>query len=189
MLIINQALCVPGLHDPLLCTNQLRLNDIRVNDEPKHMVLNPTEYHHAVAIKTPDGNEHADELLIPLRLSGVFSYFEAQKPSKEEWEKAHEDWCISLTYDSPEWEPTNLGLEKAESAMIGDDGLIVQERDADYWSQERISRVIESLLKDRVFQHVFEPSATELAGALQSHVNIAAKGSRSVRSVKTGKKK
>ena len=66
MLIINQALLVPGLSHPLLCTNQLRMNDIRVNDEPKHMVLNPTEYHHAIAIKTPDGNEQTKELLIPL---------------------------------------------------------------------------------------------------------------------------
>jgi len=39
MLIINQALLVPGLLHPLLCNNQLRMNDIRVNDEPKHLVL------------------------------------------------------------------------------------------------------------------------------------------------------
>ena len=57
MLVINQALLVPGLHHPLLCTNQLRTNDIRVNDEPKHLVLNPTEYHHAIAINQNPGRQ------------------------------------------------------------------------------------------------------------------------------------
>jgi hypothetical protein len=164
------------------------MNDIRVNDEPKHMVLNPTEYHHAIAIKTPEGNEAFDELLIPLSMSGVFSYFEAIKPTEDEWDKAHEDWCLHLTYDSPEWEPTKLELERAESAMVGEDGKVVAERDADYWSQERIGRVIASLSKDRVF----EPPAEVLATALQSHVHVSAlsmKAKRSVKSVKTGKKR
>jgi len=74
MLAINQALLVPGLRHPLLCSNQLRLDDVQVNDEPKHMVLNPTEYHHAIVIKTPDGNEQVEQKVIPLFMSGVFSY-------------------------------------------------------------------------------------------------------------------
>ena len=188
MLIINQALLVPGLRHPLLCSNQLRLNDIRVNDEPKHMVPTPTEYHHAITIKTPDGNERYDELVIPLYMSGVFSYFEGTKPTVEEWESAHDDWCLHLTYASPEWEPAKLGLEEIESAMLDENGYVVTDRDAGYWNQQRISRVIASLSKDRVF----EPPATGLAGALESHVQVAAfesEASRSVRSVKTGKKK
>ena len=148
------------------------------------MVPTPTEYHHAIAIKTPEGNEQQEELLIPLLMSGVFSYFEASKPTLEQWESAHEDSCIHLTYDAPEWEPTKLGLDDAESAMIGDDGKVATERDADYWNQERISRVIASLSKERVL----EPPATELAGALQSHVHVKSIKSRAVKSVKTGKK-
>ena len=151
MLIINQALLVPGLRHPLLCSNQLRLNDIRVNDEPKHMVPTPTEYHHAITIKTPDGNERYDELVIPLYMSGVFSYFEGTKPTVEEWESAHDDWCLHLTYASPEWEPAKLGLEEIESAMLDENGYVVTDRDAGYCNQQRISRVIASLSKDRVF--------------------------------------
>ena len=183
MLIINQALLVPGLRHPLLCCNQLRMNDIRVNDEPKHMVSNPTEYHHAIAVKTPEGNEKHEELLIPLSLSGVFSYFEASKPTESDWESFPESGCIELTYDSPVWEPAQLGLDSAESAMVGEDGKVVAERDADYWNQERISRVIASLSKERFL----DPPATELADALQSHVHISSK--RSVMSVNTGKKR
>ena len=57
----------------------------------------------------------------------------------EEWEGTSDDWCLQLTYDSPEWEPSKLELDKAESAMVNDDGTVVTERDAGYWSQERIS--------------------------------------------------
>ena len=188
MLVINQALLVPGLRHPLLCSNQLRANDIRVNDEPKHLVLNPTDYHHAIAIKTPEGNEAKEELLIPLSMSGVFSYFEASKPTVEEWENAQEDYCLHLTYDSPEWEPTSMGFDKAEAAMVGADGFIVTDRDADYWSQDRISRVIAALSSERVW----EPPVTGLAGALRSQVHVTAlqkATKKSVKSVKTGKKK
>ena len=81
MLVINQAILVPGLQHPLLCSNQIQMNDIQVNDEPKHMVLNPTVYHHAITVKPPDGNEQVEELIIPLALSGVFIYFEAKQPT------------------------------------------------------------------------------------------------------------
>jgi len=190
MLIINQALLVPGLQHPLICSNQLRLNDIRVNDEPKHMVLNPTEYTHAIAIKTPDDNEAKQELIIPLCMSGVFSYFEVTKPTVDQWEATSQDWHLPLTYDSPEWEPTKMGLEEAESAMVDNDGMVVaEERDAGYWSQERISRVIASLSKDQVF----DPPAEGLAGAIQSHVQVEASSTKSakpkaVKALKTGKK-
>ena len=183
MLLIHQALLVPGLQHPLLCSNQLRANDIRVNDEPKHMVPNPTEYHNAIAIKTPDSNDKASELIIPLAMSGVFSYFEARKPTLEEWESTHENLCIPLTYDTPEWEPTKLDLAQAENNMVGSDGTFVSDRDAGLWDQERISRVIASLSKD------LDPPLANLADALQAHVHVKSKAHRAVKSVKTGTKR
>jgi len=182
-LVINQALLVPGMLNPLLCTNQLRANDIRVNDEPKHLVLNPTKYHHAIAVETPDGNEQVEELVIPLQLSGVFSYFEATKPSSDDWMNAQEDWCLHLTYDAPEWAPDKLGFERAEAAMTGDDGHVT-ERYAGDWSQERVDRVIAALSKERIM----EPPASELAVVLKSHVHVPSEGRRSVKSIKTAKK-
>jgi len=179
MLVLNQAILVPGLVHPLLCTNQLRANDIRVNDEPKHLVPTPTEYHHAIAIQNPNDNEQ--QLIIPLSMSGVFSYFEGTTPTLEDWEAAHIDSCVHLTYDSPDWEPTQLGLDQAEAAMF-DNGLLVADRDTGVWNQERVSRVIASLSKERVC----EPPATLLADALKSHVHVT---SRSVKAVTTGSKK
>ena len=183
MLVFNQALCVPGLQNPLACTNQLRMNDIRVNDEPKSLALNPTEYHHAIVLQTPEGNEQVQELIIPLALSGVFSYFEARKPTLEEWTNSHEDWCVHLTYDSPEWEPQELGLSENESAMLDEHGK-PRERDPGRWDQERVSRVIASLSKDRVL----DPPADGLAGALMANVHVVSRSRRAVKAITAAKK-
>ena len=50
MLVIHQAVLIPKLKANLLCPMQLRDFDISVNDEPKHMVLTPTDDHHAIII-------------------------------------------------------------------------------------------------------------------------------------------
>jgi hypothetical protein len=43
MLVINQAIEIPSVKMNLLSPMQLRDNDLYVNEEPKHMALNPTE--------------------------------------------------------------------------------------------------------------------------------------------------
>ena len=186
MLIVNQALNVPGLRHPLLCSNQLRLNDVHVNDEPKHLVSNPTEHHHAIAIKIPDG-DGGEELLIPMSLKGVFSYFEATKPTLEEWEAADEEMCLSLTYDTPEWEPEKFSLDQIESDMIDDDGMIATSKDVGNWSQEHTDRIIASLSREGLF----DTPASAIAGAMRSQVHEKSeskKGSKIVKAIKTGKK-
>ena len=190
LLMINQALLVPGLPQPLLCTNQLRMNDIRVNDEPKHRTLNPTQYHHAIAVQIPDSNEVDDEegkeLLIPLQLNGVFSYFPASKPTQQQWNDTPEERCIHLTADAPEWEPSVMGLDELESAMVDVDGS-VRERGVGNWSQEHTSRVIAALSQEGIT----EPPAESLAGALLSQVRVKAKNQKPVKvsAIKTGAKK
>ena len=42
-LVLNQAICVPTLESILLCPNQMRDNDVMVNDEPKSMVAVPSD--------------------------------------------------------------------------------------------------------------------------------------------------
>ena len=56
MLILHQAINVPGMESVLICPNQLRDNDVQINDEPKHMVLNPTERHHAIIVPPRQGD-------------------------------------------------------------------------------------------------------------------------------------
>ena len=71
-LLIHQCICVTQLDEILLCPNQMRDNGIKVNDEPKYLTSQPTDQHHAITIPASDIHE---ELVIPLTLTGVTSYF------------------------------------------------------------------------------------------------------------------
>ena len=104
MLIIHQAILIPGMKTNLLSPMQLRDNDLRVNDEPKFMVPKPTEDHHAIYIPEVKGESPA--LRIPLSLHGVTSYFPTRKPTQDEYEKSELDYHLELTSESPEWELT-----------------------------------------------------------------------------------
>ena len=55
MLVIHQAILVPKMPVNLLGLMQLRDHRIQVNDEPKHMVLKPTEDHHCIVIPGVQG--------------------------------------------------------------------------------------------------------------------------------------
>jgi hypothetical protein len=99
---------------------QLRDNDLRVNDEPKYMALNPTDHHHAIVI--PGKEDNATELRIPLALKGVISYFPSSKPTKEEYESTDLDLCLELMYKSPEWDPSSPMYGEQEAAMLDSNG-------------------------------------------------------------------
>ena len=71
-LIVHHALLVQDIANNLLCGMQLRDRGLGVNDEPKSMVPNPTDMHHAIHIP---GNSQHGELIIPLTLRGVTHYF------------------------------------------------------------------------------------------------------------------
>ena len=73
---------------------QIRDNDVLVNDQPKHMVLNPTEEHHCIFVPQTARQE---SLRIPLSIKGVISYFPTWKPSKEEYEFTAIDHILELT--------------------------------------------------------------------------------------------
>ena len=165
MLVINQALEVPGIAHPLLCSNQLRMNALTVNDEPKALVSNPTERTHAIAVPIPDSED--EELLIPLSIHGVFSYFPATIPTKSEWEGIPEERCLELTAQTPEWEPSEMDLEEDEANMLGDDGRL-KTRYTENWDQECVNRIVATLSRERVW----EPSAAALADAIESNVQV-----------------
>ena len=48
MLVIHQAVAVPSMQHILLSSMQLRDNDVRVNDEPKYLALNPSQEQHSI---------------------------------------------------------------------------------------------------------------------------------------------
>ena len=89
-----------------------------VNDEPKHMVPNFTQYHHAVAILSTSWDSLTDtDFVIPLSLDGVTSYFPIRKPSLEEWENSDQSSHLILTAEDPDWVPNTSRFSDQETAV------------------------------------------------------------------------
>jgi hypothetical protein len=80
ILILHQAINLPHLPHNLLNPMQMRLNDVVVNETPKFQCANPKNLSHTITVKRDNIN---DELVIPLYLRGVVSYFTTRKPAQE----------------------------------------------------------------------------------------------------------
>ena len=158
----HQALEVNGMNSNLLSPMQMRDNGIGVNDEPKHMVLNPTEYHHAIAIP---GDESRDEIVIPLSLHGVTHYFPTRRPSREEYDKSDPARHIDMTAASPPWEPMDRRFEKSEELMLDYKNNVVDK--PKHYDDDRIISAIRRLEGDTIPED-------DLGAALQAHRNISA---------------
>jgi hypothetical protein len=156
-LIFHQAILIPCMKVSLISPMQLRDNDLSVNDEPKSMALTPTDDHHCVNIPR---NGDADGLKIPLSLHGVTSYFTTRKPTRQEYEQSDLDLRIDMTYESPEWDPSDERFAKAEQAMANDDGQL-------YEVAAKPSRLILSALTS---SHEVRPEA--FSRAMQHNVRI-----------------
>ena len=111
---INQAIHIPTMQHNLLCVMQMRLNDVRIKECPKFLTENPTIASHSVVIPS---TEEGTDILIPLSLKGVTSYFPTRKPTLSEIELADsEDRSYELTYDNPDWDPHDKSFSKQEEA-------------------------------------------------------------------------
>ena len=122
---IHQATHIPHLQHNLLCPMQLRMNDVEVNETPKFLVKHPTDKDHAIVIseKTNDGT--SNQLLIPLSLSGVTSYFPSRKPTQGEYERAEVDgYCYDLTAPTLEWNPSCQSFQDQEEERTDHRGLV-----------------------------------------------------------------
>ena len=109
MFVLHQAIMIPTMTNNLISPMQVRDNEILVNDEPKHLVLTPSDNHHAITI-VMDGDE--EDLIIPLSFQGVTSYFPTRKPTRQEWEASKLEDRIDLTAESPEWDPHDSRLQQ-----------------------------------------------------------------------------
>ena len=165
MLIINQAIDVPGMKTILLSTMQMRDNDLRVNDEPKFMVPNPTEDHNAITIPHNEDIDNGEPLRIPLSLKGVFTYFPVRRPTKQEYENTPLSRRYTLTADSPSWEPDTNRFAEQESAML-DTRFRLIELDESSVATRKIS-ALETQLDD------YSDPEPWLARALNETVNVS----------------
>lgn len=181
MLVLHQAILIPDLQHNLLCPMQLRDNGILVNDEPKYLMANAEENHHAITIQN-HVMEDGEVFRIPLSLHGVTSYFTTRKPSKEEFESTPDELCIDLTAESPPWDPTTTRFSEQESAMTTTNGRLVDTPDT--WPTTRMIAALHTLPQSDV-------PDSQLAAALQSHVQLedTTVRSRNIGRIKTGTRK
>jgi hypothetical protein len=105
VLIINQALYFgDALSNVLLNPNQLWLNNITVDDVPKHLSTKST---HSIII-----NE--ENLTIPLKLNGIISYFNARTPTNDKINN-----CSHIILASPnEWNPYSTEFADNEKKWL-----------------------------------------------------------------------
>ena len=133
MLVIHQAVFVPSLHHNLLCPNQMRLNDVVVNEQPKFLTEQPSESTHAIMIPGND-EENLPPLTIPLDLKGLTSCFPTRLPSIEEYES-----CIhyELTAEEPFFDPHDPSYANQELACVDHRGHVITIGDEEVQCKDR----------------------------------------------------
>jgi hypothetical protein len=80
ILIVHQEINLPHFLHNLLNPMQMRLNDVVVNEMSKFQCANPTNLSHTITVKVDNMN---DELVIPLDLCGMVSFFTTRNPTQE----------------------------------------------------------------------------------------------------------
>lgn len=109
ILIFHKSLQVAGMAHHILCPNQLRDNDIQVNDVPLLYIPTAarTESSHSIV---------AQDLVIPLQLSGVHSIFASRSPTAYELAHPYLFPHITLTADRV-WEPHDISFHNNELSI------------------------------------------------------------------------
>jgi hypothetical protein len=78
ILVFHQVLFIPTLKNHLLCPNQLQSHNVTVNEYPLQFIPRSKRTHedHAIII---------GDIIFPLMITGVTSYFNVRKPNEVEW--------------------------------------------------------------------------------------------------------
>ena len=97
---------------------QLWLNDVKVNEESKFLAEDPTAATYTTCVKGDDCDD--EDLVILLQIHRVNSMFYSRKPTAEEVE-GNNRW-YELTYESPNYNPTNPTNAEQEEAMVNSSG-------------------------------------------------------------------
>ena len=109
ILRFNQVLVFDELSCHLLTPNQMRLNDVVVDECPR--VFCETRHQDTHSIRVPD-----EDLVIPLFLDGVNSVFKTRRPTDVDLAESKE---VVMTYDTPAYDPHDSKLAEQEAALIG----------------------------------------------------------------------
>ena len=122
--IVRNALYIKHLRNNLFPPFIMREGGVVVNDVPKIHSKHPTVTDHSTSF--PD----EPDLLIPLHLSGIFSYFCTRKPEEKELFNCTK---LFLTPDSSDWNPHCTSFETNERSMLNFKGEISEK---DRWLKD-----------------------------------------------------
>jgi hypothetical protein len=111
-LVIHHSIYFKEVDNLLLCPMQMKVNDLRVGENPKFLIENPTDMMHAISFPTND-------YIIPLFLQRVTSYFTCRKPTNMERDNCRR---LELAYDMPEWNPYSRMYVQQEDSMMNSFG-------------------------------------------------------------------
>ncbi len=114
ILLVRNALYMPGLENNLLPPFILRQAGLQVNDTAKIHCADPTVDDHCI---TFPGND----LCIPLHLDGIFSFFHTCKPEDDELQSCDK---MFITPDENHWNPYCTSFSLNEASMLTYDGCI-----------------------------------------------------------------
>lgn len=109
LLIFHQVLYVDTIDSHLICPNQLRLNSVIVNECP--VQYTPLE------LRTNETHSiRIGELLIPMSIRGVISYFNVRKPTYKEVEDPSYCTHVEMTC-SARWDPNGKLFTDIERSL------------------------------------------------------------------------
>ena len=115
LLMIRNAIYVENMVDNLIPPFLMREAGIIVNDTAKIHIHQPGEKDHAIIF--PD-----DSLKIPLKLHGIFSYFDHRSPNLNEIDHLE---VLFLTPDSSKWNPNSSHFAENEESYMDCDGNVI----------------------------------------------------------------
>ena len=115
LLMIRNALYVAEMQHNLIPPFLLREHGIIVNECAKLHAASPTIEDHSIFFPQ-------EELRIPLKLSGIFSYFNHRLPDLKEIDNLQ---VLFLTPDSATWDPHSSHYADDEEAFLDDSGQMI----------------------------------------------------------------
>ena len=119
--MMNQAICIDGLFNHLLCTMQCHLNGVHTSEVPKFLAEAMSETTHALLLVNPFNA--TNPLIIPLQLNRVTIYFDVYTSSIAKYE--NEDIPeIHLTAEEPPWNQSTNEYSEIETHMFDHQGQI-----------------------------------------------------------------
>ncbi len=113
-LVIHQALHIPALDHHLLCPMQCRVNGVVVNECPKFLCPDASNYSHALIVPGPD--DYEADVVLPLSLDGVTSYLPVYNVEEREY-LSGDIPRIELTHEELDWDPSTTMFSEQEDAQ------------------------------------------------------------------------